>query len=214
MRRRWRRCVGRLRVGGGAGGVGQPSNIVIGRNYHRGQRCGVTGRERVGTDGQRAEIGIVVPDPLGHRCEVEAVEVARSDEERGSGLTTTKADLAVAIDRDDRVLDGTEAGKRTSQHNCVDPGWEDPGHDIAGPNADIAKACGHLGNTVAILAVGALVALPGEKHRLVGPAVCCVVDKFDERRGGRGHACSDSVSAPLARKLDTTSPAWSRSIVA
>ena len=51
---------GAFRVGGGSRGVGQPSNIVIGRNYHRGQRCGVTGRERVGTDGQRAEIGIVV----------------------------------------------------------------------------------------------------------------------------------------------------------
>ena len=54
-----------------------------------------------------------------------------------------EADLAVAVDRQDRVLHGAEAGQRQRQHDRLDPGGQLPGHRRAVPDAPAVEPGGH-----------------------------------------------------------------------
>ena len=64
------------------------------------------------------------------------------DEQLGAGLSEGEADLALAVEVDDRVLDGTEPGQGDGQDDGVDTGGQLPGDDGAGRDAQVVEPGG------------------------------------------------------------------------
>lgn len=132
-----------LGVGGGAGGPVDPPDVRAGGGRRR--ECGgVAVREVVVglEDAARAE-------PPGHRGVVEAAPGPGDGEELGLGLAEREADLSVAVERDDRGLDGAEPGEGHGEQYGLDAGGELPGDDRAGADAHVVQAGGDAFGAVA-----------------------------------------------------------------
>ena len=69
-------------------------------------------------------------------------QVAGMTKQLGAGLAEGESDLALAVEVDDRVLDGAEAGERDGQDDGVDAGRQLPRDDGAGGDAHCLQAGG------------------------------------------------------------------------
>ena len=92
--------------------------------------------------------------PLGDGGEVGVPPGGRDDEQRGAGLAEGETHLALAVEVDDRVLDGAEAGQGDGEDDGVDPGRELPRDDGTGRDAHAVQAGGDPLGPVAELAEG------------------------------------------------------------
>ena len=96
-------------------------------------------------DPGRPASGSVAPardDRLGHRRVVEAAPDRRHDEQSRSDLAEDLRELALAVDGQDRILDGTEAREGAGEDGRLDPGRELPGDAVAGADAELREARG------------------------------------------------------------------------
>ena len=107
----------------------------------------IAGGERVAREHGAPDLG---RDLLGQRTVGEPPPLRSDHEELGARLVGDVAHLALAHDRDDRVLHRAESGERGEQHERVDGGGELPAHDGARPHAEIVQAGGGPLGVVAV----------------------------------------------------------------
>ena len=128
-----------LRVGGGARRVEVPAHGVVARVGRRRERGRVALRQRLVGDEHLERTAALGRDrrgdALGHRLEVEARPRRRHDEQLALGLARDEADLALAVDREHRVLDGAEPGQREHEELALEPRRQLPRHDVARADA-------------------------------------------------------------------------------
>ena len=138
---------------------------------------------RGGDSGQR---------PLGDGREVGVPPGAGDDEELGTGLAQGESHLALAVEVDDRVLDGAEAGERDGQDDGVDPGRQLPRDDGARRDAHAVQAGGDPLGPVAELPEGDRLAVRRDEHGVVRRRLGSAVDQLPHGAGAgeylaRGH---------------------------
>ncbi len=80
-------------------------------------------------------------DGLRHRGIVEAAPDRRNDEQSRADLGENLCQLSLAVDREDRILDGAEAGEGAGEDGRLDPGRELPGDAVARAHAELREAC-------------------------------------------------------------------------
>ena len=85
-------------------------------------------------------------------------------EEGGAGLAEREADLALAVEVDDRVLHRAEPAERHGEDNRVDAGGQLPRDDRAIGDAHGLEAGGHALGPVAELAEGDGLAVGRDEH--------------------------------------------------
>ena len=144
-----------LGLSGGAGGEHQQRHVV-GVRAQRGQLGRITpllprgGRERL--PGRIRVAGLSVddehvlqvrprrPKPIHHRRVVKPTELPGDDQDLGFGEADHEPDLAVPVDRDQRVADRTDAGGREVDHQELDPVGELEGDHVARADAELQEA--------------------------------------------------------------------------
>ena len=84
-----------------------------------------------------------------HRRVVEAAELLRDHQDLRLGEPDHEADLAVAVDRDQRVADGADPGGGVVQDEELDPVRQLERHDVAGPDAQLEQARARTGRAAA-----------------------------------------------------------------
>src|SRR3954454_5678110 len=97
---------GTLRIGRRARCVADPPSVGAVRCDDGCQRERITTRKRSGLDGKVPDTGVLLADPPAHRGEVEPGELDWRDEHPCPRLVDAEANLAIAVDGDDRVLHG------------------------------------------------------------------------------------------------------------
>ena len=140
-----------------------------------GRRCGDAGQRSFGDGG---EVGV----PPG----------GGDDEQLGTGLAEGEAHLTLAVEVDDRVLDGAEAGERDGEDDGVDPGRQLPRDDGAGRDAQPVQAGGDPLDPVAELAEADRLAIRRDEHGMVRRHLGSAVDQLPHGAGAgeylaRGH---------------------------
>ncbi len=110
----------------------------------------------------------------------------------GTGLAQGEAHLPLAVEVDDRVLDGAETGQGDGQHDGVDPGRELPRHDRSGRDAHVVEAGGDPLDPVTELAEGDRLAVGGDEQGMVRRQLRSAVDQLPHGAGAgeyiaRGH---------------------------
>ena len=143
-----------LGFSGGAGGEHQQRHLVRVR-AHRGEfgrvsallpRCGherFPGRVRVAglaVDHEHVLQGRPGrPEPVHHGRVVELAELPRDHQDLGFGEPDHETDLAVPVDRDQRVADRADPGGREMQDQELDPVRQLERHDVAGLDAEFEQ---------------------------------------------------------------------------
>ena len=128
-----------LRRRGRARGVVDPTNLVAVSGDGRKRRRVAGGEVVVGHEHRRRDAALG-SDPIGHRHEIESVPVAGHAQELRPGLLHHESDLAIAIDRNDGVLDRSESGEGQGERNGLDASRQLPGDPGASPHAEVVKA--------------------------------------------------------------------------
>ena len=186
-----------LGVGRGAGRVVDPADRGVGGGRPRG-RCGQGGGVGFGQttfDGEdRRCRGRALEGAGGQRGVVGVAPGAGVHEERGAGLAEREADLALAVEVDDRVLHRAEPGQRNGEDDRVDPGGQLPRDDGSGGDAHGVQARGHPLGPVAELAPGEGLAVGGDEHGVVARGLGPALDQLphglgagEDFAGARGH---------------------------
>ncbi len=175
-----------LRIRGGARGVEEPPDRRVRRRRGQGVRIGEATGVGVGqctVDDQHLHPRPSRRDLLGHRREVEAPEGGGHDEQGRPALLGDEADLAPAVDGDDRVLARTESCEGADQDQRLVPGGELPAHRGVSTNPVLGlETCRGAETRVAVAGEGELGAgvLVGE-HR-VGCGRGAALDELPEAR--------------------------------
>ncbi len=183
-----------LGFAGGTGGEHQQRHLVRVR-AHRGElsrvsallpRCGherFPGRVRIA--GLAVDNEHVLqrrpgrPEPVRHRRVVELAELPRNHQHLGLGEPDHEADLAVPVDRDQRVTDSTDPGGREMQDQELDPVRQLERHHVAGLDAEFQQTqCATVGFGLQ-LTVGDLPA-GVDRRRLVRGAGDSIVKKVGD----------------------------------
>ena len=115
-----------LRVGDRARRVEEPAQRVAGAARGWAERGGIAfGQVGVGDEDLDRE---VFGGFARHLLVVDAAERAGHDEQLATGLARDEPDLAVAVDREDRVLHRAEPGERADEDERLDARRQDPRH--------------------------------------------------------------------------------------
>ena len=184
-----------LGVGRRAGRVVDPADRrVLGRRPlgRRRQRGGIAfGQAVVGGEDGRTRRG-AGQRSVGDGGEVGAPPGGGDDEELGPGLAEGEADLALAVEVDDRVLDGAEAGERERQDDGVDPGRQLPRDDGARRDAQSVQTSRDPLDPVSELAEADRLAIRRNEHGMVRRHLGSAVDQLPHGAGAgeylaRGH---------------------------
>ena len=93
--------------------------------------------------------------------------VTGMDEQLGPRLSEGEADLALAVEVDDRVLHGAEPGQGDRQDHGVDSGGQLPGDDGAGGDAQVVEAGGDPLDPIPELAAGDHLAIGSDEQWMV-----------------------------------------------
>ena len=164
--------------GGRAGrGVEPPHRVAVGRRRRQGRRIafGQAAVLDLGADDERLERAARrLLQTTSHRLVVEVAPHPGHGEELHPRLLQHRTDLALAVDRDDGHLRGTEAGQRERQDDRLDARRQLPRHRCVGRDAQAQQAGGHALAPVAELS---------EADRAVG-----LVDEHRRRQGSPGRA--------------------------
>lgn len=127
--------LGALRLGGRARRVEDPAHRLVGHVEGFGpirQPGGVALGQRPVADEDPHVAALTLGDRQGHRLVVEALPARRDHQQPAVGLVGDEVDLAVAQDRQDRVLHDLEPAERRDQDQRLDPGRKLPGDDVSG----------------------------------------------------------------------------------
>ena len=195
-----------LGVARGARRVEQPAHRRVGgcgrRRGARRERRGVAEREAaVAVDHEHVETGRARGDAARHRLVVEPAPHARHDEELGAGLARAETELALAVDRDDRVLHHVEATQRGRQHHRVEAGGQAPAHDVFGPDAEGRDAGRGLLGALLELGVGDAATALVARHLDVGGGGDARVEELPEVAAGHVGGHVGHLISPV-RELD------------
>ena len=182
------RGVGVLRalgVGGRSRRVEQPAHGrepgVGGDLRRRRQGCRVALRERPVAHHHLGPPAVELGDAAGHGLVVEVAPAPRHDEHGHSRLGRDEADLALAVDGDDRVLHHRQARQRSGQDQRLVPGREHPRHHLAGPDTTARQARGRPLGCLLVTGERDPPAVLVDCHLLVGARRCPALDQLPQR---------------------------------
>ena len=184
-------------VGRGPGRVVDPADRGVGGRNPRG-RCGQGGGVAFGQticDGEERRCGGgALERPCSQRGVVGLAPCAGMHEQRGAGLAEREADLALAVEVDDRILDRAEPGQRDGEDDRVDPGRQLPRDHGSGGDAHGLQARGDPLGPVAELPEGEGLAVRGDEHGVVARGLGPALDQLphglgagEDFAGARGH---------------------------
>ena len=114
---------------------------IVGRRRRRRQLLRIALRQHAIGD-EDLEPGLTAGDLAGHLLVVEVAPCARHDQQPRPGLLRDEADLALAVDRQHRVLDGAEPRQRGHERKRFEPRRQLPRHDVALTDAEAGEAGG------------------------------------------------------------------------
>ena len=128
-----------LGIGGRAGGVEEPAPGVGGRGtrFAAESRRIAIGQSALAFDDVNREARSFSPDLLRHPGVVEAAPLARDEEVLRFELPRDEAELAMAIDGENRVLHRAQPREGRHQHQRLVPGRQHPGDASAVPDAQL-----------------------------------------------------------------------------
>ena len=173
-----------LGVGRAPGRVVDPADrgLVGGEpGRRRRQRRGVALGEPVVDDDDAWRRVEVRGHPLGQLAEVEAAELAGDREELRAGLAQREADLALAVEVDDRVLERAEPAERRRQHHRVDARRQLPRERRGLVHPHRLQAGGHPLGPVAELPEGQGPVVLVDEHREVRVELGAALDELPDR---------------------------------
>jgi hypothetical protein len=149
---------------------------------------------------EHLELGLVGGDAVRHRGEVGALPLGRHDQEAGLGLLRDEADLALPVDRQDRVLDRAETGERPDEDERLDPRRQLPRHWRALADPEGGEPGGGPFRGVPVLAERERPLVLVDRELGVGRQRGAPLDQLPDVAGVLDHHCSaPKIAVPLDR---------------
>ena len=170
-----------LGVGGGPRGVVQPPHRVgvrIGGGRRKGGR--VAFGQVVVADHHPRLVAEPGDDLVDHGPVVESTPHSGMHHHLGSRLLDAEADLAMAVDVDDGVLDRSQPAEGEAQQHRLDAGWQQPRHRGAGSHAHGLQAGSHSLSPVLELREGHRPACLVDQHHPVAGRGRPLLEKLPE----------------------------------
>ncbi len=205
------RAVGVLRalgVGRGARRVEDPPHRVLRGIVEHRRRRRQRGRVAVGIEmvcDERVHVVALAGHLLRQRLIVELVPYRRRDQQLAARLLRDERDLAVAVDREHRILDRAQPAQRADQHGRLRPGRELPRDVRPRGHAECVQPRGRTFAEVAVLRErGRTVAVV--QHDAVGSCPRSPLDELPHAAGVVDHRFRRPTHTVMPPSMETIEP--------